>query len=72
MFLTDDGEVLVKHDEEDFVANLRAFIDTVSLFLKCSMDVQTGNGKLMVLRYVASYVAKWKDSFACKGLCNTL
>ena len=57
----------MQHSEQDFVANLWAYVDTISSFLKCSMDVQTGNGKLMVLRYVASYVAKWKDSFASKG-----
>ena len=51
------------HPPEAFAKNLRAYISTVLPALKCRMDVQTSDGKGMLLRYAASYVSKWHDGF---------
>ena len=51
------------HPSEAFTNNLRAYISTVLPALKCRMDIQTSDGKGMLLRYVASYVSKWHDAF---------
>ena len=53
----------VIHPASAFATNLHAYIDTVLPSLCCSMDVQTSDGRGMVLRYVTSYVAKWTESF---------
>ena len=51
------------HPAEAFAKNLRAYISTVLPALKCRMDIQTSDGKGMLLRYAASYVSKWHDAF---------
>ena len=38
--------------------NLRAYVPVVSASLECSMDVQSSDGKAVLLKYVTSYVAK--------------
>lgn len=69
-FIEQNGKKLLKlyHPREAFVANLRAYITTVLSSLNCSMDFQTTDGKMMVLRYVTSYVSKWKDAYANDSL----
>ena len=51
------------HDANAFAVNLRAYIETILPSLACSMDVQTTDGRGMILRYVASYVSKWSETF---------
>ena len=58
----------VQHNEEAFAVNLRAYIDTLSPTLKCSMDVQTTDGSGMLMRYTSSYVSKWSDAFDSAAL----
>ena len=58
----------LRHPADAFAVNLRAYIDTLVPSLKCSMDVQTSDGHGMLLKYVASYVAKWQDSLPVDSL----
>jgi hypothetical protein len=51
------------HPAEAFAINLRGYIQTILPTLSCRMDVQTTDGKGMILRYVTSYVSKWKDAY---------
>ena len=37
------------------------FIFASLVFLKCSMDVQGSDGRVMLLKYVTSYVTKMQD-----------
>ncbi len=61
---TGDTDILhLYHPEDALAANLRAYIASLLTTLNCSMDVQTTDGHGMILRYVASYVSKWKESF---------
>ena len=52
--------------------NLRAYIDTLSPTLKCSMDVQTTDGSGMLMRYTSSYILKWSDAFDSAALSRRL
>lgn len=54
-----DKQIQVSHKADAVALNLRAYIDTLLPTLKCSMDVQTSDGRGMVLKYVSSYVSKW-------------
>lgn len=51
------------HPPEAFAMNLRAYISTLLPSLKCRMDVQSSDGKGMLLKYAASYVSKWHDAY---------
>ncbi len=51
-------ELTISHPAEAFAINLRGYIQTVLPTLMCRMDVQTTDGKGMILRYVTSYVTK--------------
>jgi hypothetical protein len=53
----------ISHPAEAFAINLRGYIQTILPTLSCRMDVQTTDGKGMILRYVTSYVSKWKDAY---------
>ena len=46
-----------------FAKFLRAYVSTILPSLKCRMDIQTSDGKGMLLRYAASCVSKWHDAF---------
>ena len=61
---THDGKetLHMSHGANAFAAKLRGYIDTILPSLACSMDVQT-DGRGMILRYVASYVSKWSETF---------
>ena len=55
----DETEILhIENSQRAFAINLRAYIDTILTALKCSIDIQTSDGKGMILRYVTSYVSK--------------
>ena len=40
------------------------------MLLKCSMDVQSSDGRSLLLKYVSSYVTKMKDHKLLKGLIH--
>ena len=52
----------VRHPADAFAMNSRAYIASLIPFLKCRMDVQTTDHRSMILRYVTSYVSKFKDA----------
>ena len=56
------------HPADAFELNLRAYISTLLPSLKCRMDVQSSDGKAMILKYVASYVSKWHDAYSNDAL----
>ena len=56
------------YPEESFALNLRAYILTLIPSLRCRMDIQFSDGKAMLLRYVTSYVSKWKDAYSNDAL----
>lgn len=67
-----DKKVLhISHPAESFAMNLRGYIETILPTLSCRMDVQTTDGKGMILRYVTSYVSKWHDAFSNDALYST-
>ena len=49
---------LFYHPADAFELNLRAYISTLLASVKCRMDVQSSDGKGMILKYVASYVSR--------------
>jgi hypothetical protein len=53
----------ISHPADAFAMNLRGYIQTILPTLCCRMDVQTTDGNGMILRYVTSYVSKWKDAY---------
>ena len=62
--IVDEREYLTLfHPADAFAENLRGYISTITPSLKCRMDVQSANGKGMLLKYAASYVSKWHDAF---------
>ena len=58
----------LQHTVEDKEAGLRAFMPEVMAALKCHMDVQSSDGRGMLLRYCATYVPKFSDAFAQEWL----
>ena len=62
------NHLVFKRSAEAFTKNLRAYIDTISASIKCSMDVHSTDGKDMLLHYVTSYVSKWKDGLGKEGM----
>ena len=64
----DAGILELQHTEEDQEAGLRAFMPEVMAALKCHMDVQSSDGRGMLLRYCATYVPKFSDAFAQEWL----
>ena len=67
---TSHGSTQIKfhHPSDAFALNLRTYIASVLPALRCHMDVQSGNGQAMVLRYVTDYVTKSSDSFVGESL----
>lgn len=53
----------ISHPYSAKLKKVRGYIDTVLCSLKSSMDIQTSNGKSMLLKYVSSYVSKANESF---------
>ena len=60
----DSGLLVLQHSEEDHAAGVRAYMPEVLGALKSHMDVQSSDGRGLLLRYCSSYVAKFSDSFA--------
>ena len=67
---TDQGKPSLSfyHPADAFELNLRAYISTLLPSLQCRMDVQSSDGKGMILKYVASYVSKWHDAHSNDAL----
>ena len=68
--LTENNETYLAfhHTRTDKGCNLQAFVPTVTGSLQCSMDVQSSDGKAMLLKYVTSYVAKCYDAVKTQQL----
>ena len=68
--LTENNETYLAfhHTRTDKGCNLRAFVPAVTGSLQCSMDVQSSDGKAMLLKYVTSYVAKCHDAVKTQQL----
>ena len=62
---------LFYHPHEAFALNLRSYISTVISTLQCRMEFQTADGRSMLLKYVTSYVSKWKDAYSNDALYST-
>lgn len=56
------------HPEDAFEAHCRAYVVDVLAALHCHVDVQASDGKAMLLKYCASYLPKFSDSFAAELL----
>ncbi len=64
--ILDDGtnkHLQISHSAVAFQLGLRGYIDTLLPVLQCSTDVQTMDGKSMLLKYVPAYVRKWRKSY---------
>ena len=64
------NSVLLHHPADAKAKNVRAYLPDVLTALQCHMDVQTahGDGRALLLQYVASYAVKFSDSFATAWL----
>ncbi|CAE7455077.1 unnamed protein product, partial [Symbiodinium pilosum] len=56
--------ILLHHPADAKAKHVRAFLPDVLAAMQCHMDVLTGDGRALLLQYVASYAAKFSDSFA--------
>ena len=65
---TDSKIFRLHHPTDAFALNLRGYISSLIPSLRCRMDVQTSDGRSMILRYVTSYVSKWQDAYANDAL----
>ena len=64
------GLLFLRHCPEDFELGIRAYAPDVLGPLKCHVDVQTSDGRGMLLRYCAGYVPKFSDSFGQEWLVD--
>jgi hypothetical protein len=65
----EDAHVLrLQHTIEDKAKGVRAYLEAILASLFCHVDVQSSDGRGMLLRYVSSYVPKFSDSFATTWL----
>ncbi|OLP74791.1 hypothetical protein AK812_SmicGene45567 [Symbiodinium microadriaticum] len=67
-FDSSNGRISLHHPRQAKAAHVRAFLPDVIAAMQCHMDVQTGDGRALLLQYVASYAAKFSDSFATSWL----
>lgn len=68
--LTENNEthIAFHHSRTDKGCNLRDFDPALTGSLQCSLDVQSSDGKAMLLKYVTSYVAKCHDAVKTQQL----
>ena len=59
------------YPQSAFALKMRAYISSVISFLKRRMDVQFSDQCGMLMRYVANYVSKFKDSQTTESLYST-
>jgi hypothetical protein len=60
----------LRHTRRDAGRGIRAYMPDVIGGFKSHMDVLASDGRGMLLRYVASYTAKFSDSFAQEWCCD--
>ena len=59
------------YPQSAFALRLRAYISSLIPYLKCRMDVQFSQQAGMLMRFVSSYVSKFKDSQTSQSLYST-
>ena len=65
----DSGQVLLQHSEVDKANGLRAYFPDVTAATKGShQDAQRTDGRGLLLKYIATYLPKFSDSFAQEWL----
>ena len=64
-----EGRLLLHHNAEAHRSHCRAYFKDVLESLKCHCDVQSSNGKSMVLQYCSKYLPKFSSSF-CNEIVN--
>ena len=62
--------LLLHYTKEDQELNVRAYVKDTIEVTKCHEDAQVEEGRGNVMRYVASYDAKFSGSFATEWQCN--
>ena len=67
-FDVEQGRVLLQHPADAKQAHVRAWMPDVLGSMRCHMDVQTGDGRELLLQYAASYSVKFSDQFATTWL----
>ena len=50
------------HSQDDAAEGVRGYFVPVMDALRCHQDLQIAHGRLLLLKYVTKYVAKWSDS----------
>ena len=67
---TDNNETYLAfhHTQTDKGCNFNVYVPAVTRSLQCSMDVQSSDGKAMLLKYVTSYFAKCHDAVKTQQL----
>ena len=58
----------LRHPQNAFEEHCRAYVVDVLEALHCHVDVQASDGKALLLKYCASYLPKFSDSFAAELL----
>ena len=59
-----------KKNKKGDLEGIRAYIIDLISALRCHVDVQTSNGRGMLLRYVSGYVPKFSDAFSQEWLSD--
>lgn len=67
----DKAHLSLHYPHSALALKLRAYISSVIPFLKCRMDVQFSDQSGMLMRYVTSYVSKFKDSQTTESMYST-
>ena len=61
---------IVSKSFHHFYYETDTYLSSCLMSLKCSMDVQSSDGRSLLLKYVSSYVTKMKDHKLLKGLIH--
>ena len=61
-FDPDSGGWLLPHTQDDWEQGVRGYFPDILDSLRCHQDLQSRQGRGLLLAYVAKYVAKWSDS----------
>ena len=65
---SEQGRLRLHHPADAKKAKVRAWMPDVLGSMCCHMDVQTGDGRNLLLQYASSYSAKFSDQFATSWL----
>ena len=66
----ENDKLRLRHSEEDQDMGFRAYFPIIMDALRCHQDVQQADGRGLLMKYVASYTAKFSDSFANEWLSD--